>query len=218
MQVNSNHISNNKRTSPFPSFLLSYIHKPFFSSLFVLLKPVSTENFKLPVANVLRRKDSSSLALLQSSDMLKPTAAAIFNLHSKVNVKISGTQLDMYPDLWELESKKLADRERGYITPQITEAARKLWCKLNFHSSLLDCTAGEEEKRNYSSIWGSPLLFLVEQEQLSCALVHSTAMFSPEPLQNQWEQWLTIYANASNWVAGVFRVIRCQFTTDVRLK
>lgn len=117
---------------------------------------MNTENFKLPPTNVLRRKDSSPLALLQSSDTLKPTAAAIFNLYSKVNVRISRTQLDTYPALWELASKKLTGRQCGYVTPRITEAARKLWCKLKFHSSLLDCTAGQKGKKELFIYLGQP--------------------------------------------------------------
>lgn len=155
--ITSHIISNRTSLFPFLSFLLlSYIHRKYFSSFFVLLKHVSTENFKLPPANVLRRNDCSSLALLQSSDMLKPTAAAIFNLYSKINVRISRTQLDTDPALWELESKKLTDRQCGYITPRITEAARKLWCKLKFHSSLLDCTAGQKGKKELFIYVGQP--------------------------------------------------------------
>lgn len=56
--------------------------------------------------------------------MLKTTAAAIFNLYSKVNVRISvRTQPDTHPAFWELVSKKLIARQLGYITPWITEAA-----------------------------------------------------------------------------------------------
>lgn len=124
----------------------------------MLLKHVSAVNFKLTAGKCPQEEGQQPTrsALLQSSDMLKPTAAPIFNLYSKINVRISSTQLETYPALWELASKKLTGRQCGYITPQTTEAARKLWCKLKFYSSLLDCTAGQKGKKELFIYLGQP--------------------------------------------------------------
>lgn len=52
--------------------------------------------------------------------------------------------------------KQKVNRQHGYVTPEITEVARKLWCKLKFHSSLLDCTTAQKGRKDLFIYLGQP--------------------------------------------------------------
>ena len=203
-----NHVSHNRTsllpftTLPPPVLPLQTIFFSFLCSWdFLNLKKLKTSSsYNWQASSGGKTAAHTLSALLRSSDTLKSTAAAIFTLYSKVNVRVSARmQLDTHPAFGELASKKLTARQLG----SVTEAAGKPRWKLKFRASLLNCTAGQKGKRNYSFIWGSLLPFLVEQDRLPCALLRPTATFSPAPLQNKREQRLTILCKCQ-WLSSSF--------------